>query len=124
MTLLVPGEHNDSRLVRWASQVFYRELLEAGVRIFEYRPTMMHAKVMIVDGAWAVVGSANFDNRSFELNYELTLGVRDSALVQRLDRTYRADLAESREVTLEEVRSQPALERARSRLAHLLREQL
>ncbi|MFN2431554.1 MAG: phospholipase D-like domain-containing protein, partial [Gemmatimonadota bacterium] len=124
VTILVPGEHNDSALVRYASMVHYADLLEAGVRIFEYQPTMMHAKAVTVDEGWSVVGSSNFDNRSFDLNYEITLAIPDSGLTSRLREVYEADLAKSSEVTLEDVREWSVFERARNRLAYALREQL
>lgn len=122
--MILPSHWNDSQLVRWASRTYYRGLLEAGVRIFEYQPTMFHVKAMTVDEDWAVIGSANFDNRSFELNYELMIGVRDSAFVTELERSMRADARESREITLDEVREWSPLARARDRMATALREQI
>src|SRR5690606_23633813 len=71
--VLVPGEHIDKDVVRHAGRSVYGELLRGGVRVFEYGPTMLHAKVMTVDGVWSAVGSANFDNRSFQLNDEAVL---------------------------------------------------
>ncbi|HJU86133.1 MAG TPA: phospholipase D-like domain-containing protein [Gemmatimonadota bacterium] len=124
INLIVPNDLNDSSLVRWASRTHYRSLLEAGVRIFEYQPTMFHVKAVTVDGDWAVVGSANFDNRSFELNYEVMLAIEDSVLVSKLNRSMRADVRESREITLKDVEEWSLLERARNRLATLLREQI
>lgn len=122
--ILVPGEHNDIPPVRWASRTFYRRLLEAGIRLFEYRPTMMHAKTMTVDGGWSVVGSANFDYRSLALNYELQLGVADAPLAAALRRAFEEDLARSREVTREVVDAWPLAARLRDRAARLLKEQL
>jgi cardiolipin synthase len=124
VVLILPNELNDSRLVRWASRTYYRPLLEAGVRIFEYQPTMFHVKAVTVDDAWAIVGSANFDNRSFELNYEVMLAVEDRELVESLQESMRADLEESREITLEVVEAWSPLARARDRLATVLREQI
>jgi len=66
--VLVPGPHIDKGLVRVAGRATYKTLLDAGVRIFEYQPTMLHAKSLVVDGAWASVGTVNFDNRSFQLH--------------------------------------------------------
>ena len=68
--VLVPGEHIDKDFVRTAGRATYGELLRCGVRICEYGPTMLHAKALVVDGAWSAVGSVNFDNRSFQLNDE------------------------------------------------------
>jgi cardiolipin synthase len=122
--LILPNEVNDSRLVRWASRTHYRSLLVAGVRIFEYQPTMFHVKAVTVDDDWAIIGSANFDNRSFELNYEVMVAVEDPALVASLQESMRADLRESREITIEDVDAWSPLARARDRLATVLREQI
>ncbi|HET7692915.1 MAG TPA: phospholipase D-like domain-containing protein [Gemmatimonadota bacterium] len=122
--LIVPNDLNDSRLVRWASRIHYRPLLEAGVRIFEYQPTMFHVKAVIVDRDWAIVGSANFDNRSFELNYEVVVAGEDTVLVADLEGSMRADMRRSKEITLKDVQEWSILERGRDRLASALREQL
>ncbi|HEU4457084.1 MAG TPA: phospholipase D-like domain-containing protein, partial [Longimicrobium sp.] len=66
--LLLPNSHTDAKVVRWAGHAYYRELLEAGVRIYEYQTTMIHSKTVVVDGTWSIVGSANMDIRSKELN--------------------------------------------------------
>ena len=124
IVLLVPGERNDSRVVRWASRTQYRRLLEAGVRVFEYEPTMFHVKAVTVDDDWSIIGSANFDNRSFELNYEVVLAVEDPALVAELNGSIRADLERSREVKLADVEAWSPLARVRDRLALALREQI
>ncbi|MEX2048936.1 MAG: cardiolipin synthase [Gemmatimonadota bacterium] len=122
--LLVPNHHQDSRLVRYASQTWYADLLEAGVRIYEYQPTMMHVKAVSVDREWAIVGSANFDNRSFMINFEVSVAVFDAGFVAELDDSFERDLRKAREITLEEVDAWPLLARARNRLARALREQL
>lgn len=124
VVLIVPGERNDSRVVRWASRTQYGALLEAGVRIYEFEPTMFHVKALTVDREWAIVGSANFDNRSFELNYETVLAVEDPALVEALDASMRRDIERSREITREDVAGWSPLERARDHLALSLREQI
>lgn len=122
--LLLPGDYQDARLVRYASQTWYEELLEAGVRVYEYQPTMMHVKSVTVDREWAVVGSPNFDSRSFELNFEVAVAVFDRALVRALDASFESDLGRAREITLDEVRSWPPWRRARNWMARALREQL
>ncbi len=124
VTLLVPGERNDASVVRYASRTYYQDLLRAGVEIYEFEPTMYHVKSVTVDGAWAVIGSPNFDSRSFELNYELALAVSDSALVDSLEASFERDLSRSRRITLEDVEGWSLAERVRDRLALLLREQL
>lgn len=124
ITLLVPGDHQDSAIVRYASRTYYRQLLEAGVKIFEYQPTMMHTKTVTVDNQWAVIGSSNFDSRSFELNYEIAVAVYDPSLVDALQASYAKDLKNAREITLKEVDAWSPFERARNQLALVLREQL
>jgi cardiolipin synthase len=99
--LLVPGPTTDQRLVRLASRRMYGELLRGGVRIHEYRPSMMHAKVLMVDRLWAVIGTTNMDNRSFEHNDEVNAAFRDAAVTNRLAGDFERDLAASDEVTLE-----------------------
>jgi cardiolipin synthase len=124
VTLLVPNENNDRRIVRWAAQSFYPELIECGVRIFEYQPTMVHVKRVTVDGTWAVIGSANFDNRSFNLNYEIALAISDAEFVGALDRCLERDLERAREITLDEAKRRFVLARARDHAVLALREQL
>lgn len=124
VTLLIPGDNQDSIIVRYASRTYYRELLEAGVRIYEYQPTLMHTKLAIVDDTWALVGSPNFDSRSFELNYEIALAVYDRPFVQELTVSYAEDLQHARPITLEEVDSWSPVDRTLNYLALLLREQL
>jgi cardiolipin synthase len=109
--VLVPGALSDQRLVRLASRRMYRELLEGGVRIFEYRPSMTHVKALIVDGIWAVVGTTNVDNRSFEHNDEVNVAARHAAVAARLRRDFEADLGASDEVRLEDWRARPVLEK-------------
>src|SRR5437867_4278371 len=71
--ILVEGDLTDAEPVKYASRYAYERLLRRGIEVYEYQPTMMHAKALIVDGAWSMVGSANFDNRSLELNDELNV---------------------------------------------------
>ena len=96
--VLVPGAHTDEPLVRRAGHAVYQQLLDAGVRIWEYGPTMLHAKSLTVDGAWSSVGSVNFDNRSFQLNDEATLCVQSEQFAADLTRLFDADLAVSKEI--------------------------
>ena len=124
VTLLVPGPHIDTKLVSHASKTYYRELLQAGVAIHEYQPSMIHTKTVTVDGAYALIGSPNFDTRSFGLNYEEALVVYDSALTQTLNRSFEDDLGNSRQVTLREVESWSPWLRAGNHLARMLRAQL
>lgn len=96
--LLVPGK-SDRPVAQWAAQAAYANLLDAGVEIFEYQPRTLHAKTAVIDGTWATVGTANFDYRSFFVNFELNLVSRDSDLCTRLMRRFETDLAESVQVS-------------------------
>ncbi|MEZ0284453.1 MAG: cardiolipin synthase [Thermoleophilia bacterium] len=122
--VLVPGEHIDKHVVRHAARSVYGQLLEAGVRVFEYRPTMLHAKSLVVDGVWSTAGSANFDNRSFQLNDEIVLGVQDEAFAAALSEAFEHDLTRSDEVTEQEWRARPLSHRPREAAARLLRREL
>jgi cardiolipin synthase len=109
--VIVPGEVTDQRLVRLASRRMYRELLEGGVRMFEYRPAMTHVKALMVDGVWAVIGTTNVDNRSFEHNDEVNVAFRESNVTARLGRDFDADLAASDEITMEDWSARPLFEK-------------
>jgi len=97
--IVMPGKANNHPIARRASRTYYGELLDAGVEIFEYQPGMIHAKIFIVDGTWSVVGSTNFDNRSFELNDEVNLAANDPALATRLLEDFAMDLVQSVPIT-------------------------
>ncbi len=96
--ILVPGPHIDKEFVRQAGRATYEQLLEGGVRLFEYCPTMIHAKTLTVDGSWSSVGSVNFDNRSFQLQDEVTLCVCSSEFADELDAQFERDLERSEEI--------------------------
>ena len=110
--VLVPGRRSDHLLTRSTSRGGYGKLLEAGAEVYEYQPSMIHAKVLCVDGRWAVVGSTNFDNRSFGINDEVNLAVRDVELAGRLEADMDADLRQSQRVSLQDWRHRPVTERA------------
>lgn len=120
VTAIVPGIYNNHPIARRASRRRYGKLLEAGVRIFEYRPGMMHAKILMVDRIWSVVGSTNFDNRSFGLNDEVNLALQDKALTERLEFDFQTDLASSHEITLAEWHRRPFGERVLAELGSVL----
>lgn len=110
--ILNEGDITDAKPVKLASREGYEDLLEAGHEIFEYQPTMMHAKALVVDGIWSIVGSANFDNRSFELNDEVTMAVSDRGFAAALTRDFEADLARAKKLTLEEWKRRGIVERS------------
>jgi len=121
--VLVPGPRTDQRLVRLASRRLYGQLLEKGVRIFEYQPGMTHAKVLMIDDRWAIVGTTNWDNRSFEHNDEVNVAFRDRDVAARLRQDFEADLAQSREITAETWRRRPLFEKALKPVAWILERQ-
>jgi cardiolipin synthase A/B len=109
--VVVPGAWSDQRLVRLASRRMYQELIDGGVRIFEYRPSMTHVKTLTVDGTWAIVGTTNLDNRSFEHNDEINVAVRDPEIVDRLRQDFARDLDASDEITATVWNRRPLLEK-------------
>lgn len=113
--LLLPNKHTDAPMVRRAGQYYFEQLLEAGVRIFEYQPTMMHAKMLVVDGVWAVLGSANMDIRSKELNQEGVIGILDQGFGEQIRETFMEDLKDAHEITLEAWRQRGWLARLNER---------
>ena len=121
--ILVPGQKSDHLLTRSTSRARYGKLLEAGAEIYEYEPAMIHAKVLVVDDLWAVVGSTNFDNRSFGLNDEVNLAACDTELAARLERDMVADLKQSCRVTLQQWKRRPVTERAPELLGWLIERQ-
>jgi cardiolipin synthase len=113
--LLVEGEITDAMPVKYASRHFYDRLLSGGVEIYEYQPTMMHTKTLVVDSIWSMFGSANFDNRSLELNDELNVGVSSRDLASRLLQDLEQDLKVSRRLDLASWRNRSLLMKTRER---------
>ena len=121
--VLVPGNETDAIPVQAAGRSYYEELLKAGVRIFEYDPSMMHAKTTLVDDRWAIVGSANLDERSMEINEENVLGIAEPAFARAMEEGILADFERSREILLEEWQKRSLLRRGMERFCKLLIEQ-
>ena len=111
--LLVEGDITDAMPVKYASRYFYDRLLSDGVEVYEYRPTMMHTKTLIVDGIWSMFGSANFDNRSLELNDELNVAVTSRDLAARLLQDFEQDLKVSERLELAAWRNRSLLMKTR-----------
>ncbi len=122
--IIVPGRIGDAAVVRRASRTKWGPLLEAGVKIYEYQPTMYHMKVMIVDDYWVSVGSTNLDNRSFRLNDENNLNVFDEEFARAQAAVFAEDRSRSREMTLEAWRQRPLRERLAEQVARVMRHQL
>jgi len=122
--LVVNGPHIDHALVRQAGHVSFGELLDGGVRIFEYQRTMLHAKVTVVDSAWATIGSINFDNRSFALNDELNLSIQDAGVAGTFEEHFENDLEDCIELTPGTWSRRPLTKRAKEAAAALIRREL
>ena len=122
--MLPSAEVIDSPLVQHASHHHFGDLLKCGVRIFEYKKTLLHQKVMIVDGQWCCVGSTNFDDRSFELNDEITVGFVDRNMARQLRQAYQDDMRHAEEVHFEQWRSRPWRHRILDGGAFLMRGEL
>ncbi|MFL6619911.1 MAG: phospholipase D-like domain-containing protein [Povalibacter sp.] len=122
--LMVPGEQTDSPFVRDAGCFLYEDLLRAGVRVYEFQPTLPHQKIMIVDGIWSHVGSTNFDARSLALNEEVGIGLLDRDIATQLREAFEADLRRSHELTLQRWIKRPWHAKAWSWLAYRLHDQL
>jgi cardiolipin synthase A/B len=121
--ILVPGNHTDAIPVQYAGRGYYEELLEAGVRIFEYQASMMHAKSVVVDDGWTLVGSANMDERSMEINEENLLGIAEAGFARAIVEGIEIDLTRSKEILLDAWRRRPVYERVLETAARVLIEQ-
>ena len=118
--VLTPGRNTDRMSAYHAARSHYEQLLGGGVRLFEYEPTMVHAKTMVVDGVWCCVGSVNIDNRSMMLNDEVAVVARDGPLGEALERLFARDLTHARAVRLDELRTRPLRDRVMERLARVV----
>ena len=119
---LVEGDITDAKTVKWASRSVYDRLLQQGIEIYEYQPTMIHAKTTVVDGAWSIIGSANFDNRSLDMNDEINIGIADRTLATSLVETFEHDLRQAKRLTLEEWRKRAFHEKANEKFWSLFGE--
>ncbi len=122
--LMLAGRHNDTWWARQNSLRLYGKLLEGGVQIFEFLPTMLHQKFVIVDDAWAAVGTANFDNRSLSLNQETSVCFCDRSLVNELRETFLADLERCRKVSYKSWKRRGFWQRAGEQFAALIEDQV
>jgi cardiolipin synthase A/B len=122
--VIVPGPHHDMPPVRHASWHVWPKLLAAGVKIYEYQPTMIHCKTLVADGQVSLIGSINFDPRSFALNLECAVVVSDAETATGMERAFAADLALCTPIDLSAVSSRRVLERARDAVCYWVRAQL
>jgi cardiolipin synthase A/B len=124
VSIMLPGAVTDSSVVRHAGHRRFEELLRHGVKIYEYRPTLNHQKILIVDGIWAHVGSANFDDRSLDINDEASVGLIDPDVAGRLRDAFSSDLKSCDEVTLAAWEQRSAWHQLVDRVSYLINEQL
>jgi cardiolipin synthase len=122
--VVVPGEYTDVPIVRQASRLQYEMMLRRGIRIFEYQPTMMHSKTMVVDGIWSTVGSSNFDDRSFRLNDEVNVNVYDEDIARQMEEMFFEDVARSIEITPVKWLRRPMFDRLKESFAGVFKKQL
>jgi len=122
--LLLPGENNDQPMTKSAGRAAYGRMLEGGVKIFEYQPTMIHTKSMVVDSLFPLFGSSNFDARSSEINEELDVVVYDEHFARQLETIFENDLRQAREYTLEDFKKRTWWERTTEWLMLPFRSQL
>jgi cardiolipin synthase A/B len=121
--ILTPGPGTDHMLTRRSSRRLFGQLLEAGAHIYEYQPTMMHVKSLVIDSQWAVVGSTNMDPRSFTHNYEVNLATPDPRISKRLEEDFFRDLERSKKVDYEEWKNRGIAERIHEWFGALLERQ-
>ncbi len=122
--ILVPGKEIDTNVTRQASRACWENLLDAGVKIYEYQRTMFHCKYLVIDGKFVSVGSTNFDQRSFRLNDECNLNVFDEGLATEMIITFEDDKAHSELQTPEMWRERPFYEKASGRIVSLIASQV
>jgi cardiolipin synthase len=122
--LMLAGRHNDTWWARQNSVRLYGQLLQAGVEIYEYEPTMLHQKTMVVDDAWATVGTTNFDNRSFALSEETNICIHDPLLVKRLRNVFDADLEYCTKIESSNWRKRGFWQQTKEVLASLIEDQV
>jgi cardiolipin synthase len=121
--LLLPGRHIDNWIVRASAQARYQELLEAGVTIYEYQPTFMHAKYGVIDGKWSIIGSPNLNSRSRELDEENAFGIYDEAFASQLEANFFKDLRLSQQLELDEWSSRNPLQKSLETVSRIFDQQ-
>lgn len=118
--ILTAGDQTDVKTTMYAGRKRYEELLEGGVRVYEYLPTMTHSKTFVIDGLWSTVGSANFDNRSLAFNNETNLMILDEGVGAKMDSVFLADLAFAKEIDLATFRKRGVGNRIMEWGAHMM----
>jgi cardiolipin synthase len=122
--ILMPGPYHDQPAVRRAGRRTWPALLRGNVELYEFQPTMIHTKAVVVDGAVTSIGSINFDPRSFALNAEFGVVALDKRIAVRMEEAFTSDLAHARRVTSEELRRLPVREKLLDTICYWVRAQL
>jgi cardiolipin synthase A/B len=122
--LMIPGPVTDSSVVRHAGHRHIAQLLEKGIKIFEYQRTLSHQKIMIVDDVWSLVGSTNFDDRSLDINDEASVGLIDSSVAADLEAAFARDLRDCKQLDAASWDHRPLWHKTVDRLSYMLNEQL
>jgi len=122
--LMLPGERTDSAFVARAGRHLYRKLVEAGVELYEYQPTLCHQKVVVIDECWSLVGSTNMDARSLELNAEVSVGIHSPEVAADLKRAFERDCKDCRRVQAPDLAAVPWYHRCFNAMAYQFHEQL
>jgi cardiolipin synthase len=123
--IMIPStEASDAKFVQHASHHHYGTLLQGGVQLYDYNRTLLHQKVITIDGCWSAVGSTNFDDRSFEVNDEVSLVVYDEKVAEELEAIFEKDLAHATKVELEPWKKRPVLHKVRDFVSFAFNEQL
>lgn len=122
--IMVPGPVTDSPIVKHAGHWQFTRLLRAGIEIWEHQRTLIHQKVLVVDGVWCHLGSTNFDERSFDINSEISLGILDEGIAAELSAAFEADLAHAERLDLRRWRRRSPFHQALDAVSFLVHEQL
>jgi cardiolipin synthase len=110
----------DHIFVYWATYAYVGELLRSGVRVFIYDDGFLHAKTLVVDSEVATIGSTNFDNRSFKLNFETNAFIFDERFAKTMEKSFEKDMLHGHEITLEEYNKRSILIRFKESISRLL----
>ncbi|HEX7720049.1 MAG TPA: phospholipase D-like domain-containing protein, partial [Woeseiaceae bacterium] len=122
--LMLPGGKTDSPFVARAGRHLYRNLIDEGVEVYEYQPTLSHQKVVVIDECWSLVGSTNMDARSLELNGELSVGIDSTEIAAVLKQAFERDLEEARRIEACDLAAVPWHQHFFNALAYQFHEQL
>lgn len=120
VAILTPSQ-TDHPLVRWASWALYRHLLNSGIEIYEWQPSVLHSKTAVIDGVWSSVGSHNLDHRSLHYNLEINVNILGTEFGEKMKQMFEKDIESSRRITLEDCRNQRFLFKAASRILYWFR---